>query len=129
MRVKIPKLTHTHIVQQLETEVDSSSSCLDTVEGQITSLQHELKQLKVEPQSRRPSVDSNISILSQTPEVMTKKMHFPLETRDTLITWMKQQTYKHYLVKKICTQLVIVQAKFKTLLEYVLRNCFTLVCP
>lgn len=87
----------TTVVRQLETEVSSSSRRLDTVEQQVTSLQQELQQLKFAPHSRRGSTESVLSTISHTPEVVTKKLRtlylrgFPIETREVLINWVKQQ--------------------------------------
>ena len=100
------KLTKT--VRSLETEMSSSSRRLDSVEEQIGQLQGEIHQLRVspdtkfDPTSRRPSVDSTVSTPHLSPDLVNNKLRtlyfrsFPINTRDTLLHWMKQQELPQY---------------------------------
>lgn len=83
--------------------MSSSSRRLDAVEDQIGQLQGEIHQLRVspdskfDPASRRPSLDSTSSASHLPPELVAKKLRalyfrgFPINTRETLLHWMKQQ--------------------------------------
>ena len=100
------KLTTT--VRSLENEMSSSSRRLDAVEDQIGQLQGEIHQLRVspdskfDPSSRRPSLDSTSSATHLPPELVAKKLRtlyfrgFPINTRETLLHWIKQQDLPDY---------------------------------
>lgn len=88
-------------VRSLETEFASSSTRVDNME-QITQLQQDIQQIKMDPSnktdppSRRSSVDSITSGPPITPELMAKKMRtlyfrgFPFDTKQNILHWMKQ---------------------------------------
>ena len=92
----------TRTIRSLETEFASSSTRMDNMEHQITQLQQDLQQIKMDPlnktdpPSRRSSVDSTTSGPPITPELMAKKMRtlyfrgFPIDTKQNILQWMNQ---------------------------------------
>ena len=92
----------TKTIRSLETEFASSSTRMDNMEQQITQLQTDIQQIKMDPSnktdppSRRSSVDSTASGPPITPELMAKKMRtlyfrgFPIDTKQNILKWMEQ---------------------------------------
>ena len=92
----------TKTIRSLETEFASSSTRMDNMEQQITQLQQDIQQIKMDPlnktdpPSRRSSVDSTTSGPPITPELMAKKMRtlyfrgFPIDTKHNILQWMNQ---------------------------------------
>ena len=70
----------TKTIRSLETEFASSSTRMDNMEQQITQLQNDIQQIKMDPSnktdppSRRSSIDSTVSGPPITPELMAKRM-------------------------------------------------------
>ena len=125
-------------VRSLENEMSSSSQRLDAVEDQIGQLQGELDQLRVnpdsktDPPSRRSSVDTTNSTLNISPEVLSKKLRtlyfrgFPINTREHLLHWMKQQelpTYEEIYTLGSPTDTAVVLLKNDTDLWTFLCKC------
>jgi len=124
-------------VRSLETEFASSSTRVDNME-QITQLQQDIQQIKMDPSnktdppSRRSSVDSITSGPPITPELMAKKMRtlyfrgFPIDTKQNILHWMKQYdiagTEEIYTLGNLSDTAVVI-FKDENSLRTFLRQC------
>lgn len=128
----------TRTIRSLEAEFASSSTRMDNMEHQITQLQQDIQQIKMDPlnktdpPSRRSSVDSTTSGPPITPELMANKMRtlyfrgFPIDTKQNILKWMNQYDISNveetYTLGHLSDTAVVV-FKDETSLWTFLRQC------